>query len=209
MKKIFAITLTLSLIIVFFPSVFAEPSVSILMDQTTFSYGEKLVYTIKVSDVTGDFAIIHIRDEAGKGSSAIPIQIPESETLIASPFPFDKEIFPTGKYYIDVEYSGSKDTVEFSVVDLGKTVFPFWMKQIGYSWINGEISDGALMDGIQKAVDGDEWNIVKEMDKSNFGSIYIPKWVKTTAGWWLEEKISDDDFANVIQYLIKNKIILL
>ena len=209
MKKIFAISLTLSLIVVFFPSVFAEPSVSILMEQTTFSYGEKLVYTIKVSEVTGDFAIIHIRDEAGKGSSAIPIQIPESETLISSPFPFDKEIFPTGKYYIDVEYSGSKDTVEFNVVDTGKTVFPFWMKQIGYSWINGEISDGALMDGIQKSVEGEEWNVVKEMDKSNFGSIYIPKWVKTTAGWWLEEKISDDDFANVIQYLIKNEIILL
>ncbi len=51
----------------------SAPSVQILMEQTTFSYGEKLVYTIEVSEVTGELAIIHIRDESGKGSSAIPI----------------------------------------------------------------------------------------------------------------------------------------
>lgn len=209
MKKIFAGVLALSLIVIVFPSVFAEPSVSILMDQTTFSYGEKLVYTIKVSELTGDFAIIHIRDDVGKGSSAIPIEISELDTQIISPFPFDKEVFPTGKYYIDVEYSGSKDTAEFSVVDLGKTVFPFWIKQIGYSWLNGEISNGALIDSIQKSIDNEKWNVTKEIDKNNFDSIYIPKWVKTTTTWWLEEKISDNDFANAIQYLINKEIILL
>jgi hypothetical protein len=208
MKKIFVVIWALSLIAVVFPSAFAEPSVSILMDQTTFSYGEKLVYTIKVSELTGDFAIIHIRDEAGKGSSAVPVQISELDTQILSPFPFDKEIFPTGKYYIDIEYSGSKDTAEFNVVDLGKTVFPFWLKQIGYSWINGDISDGALIDAIQKS-DNDKWNAIIEIDENNFDSIHIPKWVKTTTTWWLEEKISDDDFANAIQYLVEKEIILL
>jgi len=35
----------------------------------------------------------------------------------------------------------------------------------------------------------------------------IPYWVKNNAGWWAEDKISDDDFTSGIEYLIKNKII--
>jgi len=35
----------------------------------------------------------------------------------------------------------------------------------------------------------------------------IPYWVKNNAGWWAEDKISDDDFISGIEYLIKNKII--
>ena len=50
-------------------------SLEIIMEKTTYSYCEKLFYTIKVSEVTGNPAIIHIRDETGKGSSAIPFPI--------------------------------------------------------------------------------------------------------------------------------------
>ena len=35
----------------------------------------------------------------------------------------------------------------------------------------------------------------------------IPYWVKNNAGWWAEDKISDDDFVTGIEYLIKEKII--
>jgi len=35
----------------------------------------------------------------------------------------------------------------------------------------------------------------------------IPYWVKNNAGWWSEDKISDDDFITGIEYLIKEKII--
>jgi len=35
----------------------------------------------------------------------------------------------------------------------------------------------------------------------------VPYWVKNNAGWWAEDKISDDDFIAGIEYLIKNKII--
>jgi len=37
----------------------------------------------------------------------------------------------------------------------------------------------------------------------------IPYWIKTNAGWWASDKISDTDFIAGIQYLIKNKIIKL
>lgn len=35
----------------------------------------------------------------------------------------------------------------------------------------------------------------------------IPNWVRNTALWWGEEKISDADFINAIQYLMKEEIL--
>lgn len=35
----------------------------------------------------------------------------------------------------------------------------------------------------------------------------VPDWVKNTAKWWSEEKISDSDFSTGIEFLIKEKII--
>jgi hypothetical protein len=56
--------------IIILPNVSAEPSAQIIMEQTTFSYGQKLVYTIEVSEITGDLAIIPI-----KNRNSIPISL--------------------------------------------------------------------------------------------------------------------------------------
>ena len=90
--------ITLSIIlaisfVLFVPDVNAEPSVTIIMEKTTYSYCEKLFYIIEVSEITGESAIIHIRDEAGKGSSAIPIPITNLQNPIPSLFVFEKEVF--------------------------------------------------------------------------------------------------------------------
>ena len=190
-------------------SAYASPSAQIVMEKTTYSYGEKLVYSIEVSEITGDLAIIHIRDESGKGSSAIPIPISQLKTDIPSPYPFEKQIFPEGKYFIDLEYSGATSTAEFMLVDLGNIVIPFQTKQIAYNWINNQVSSGILIDSIQKSVDKDAINIPYEINQQNIGGVYIPEWIKSITTWWLEEKISDETFANAFQYLIDNKIILI
>jgi len=185
----------------------AAPSVQILMGQTTFSYGEKLVYTIEVSEVTGELAIIHIRDESGKGSSAIPIEISELKTEVPSPYPFEKQVFPEGKYFIDIQYSGAENTAEFNLIDSGNVVIPFQTKQIAASWVNNEVSGGILIDAIQKTVEKDAINIPYTIDREHIDKIYIPDWVKIISVWWLEEKISDGTFANAFQHLIDRKII--
>ena len=185
----------------------ANPSAQILMEKTSFSYGERLIYTIEVSEVTGDLAIIHLRDESGKGSSAIPISISQLKTEIPSPYPFEKEIFPEGKYFIDLEYSGATYTAEFNLIDLGNVVIPFQTKQIAYSWINNQVSAGIFIDSIQKTVDAEIINLPHEIDREHIGDIYIPDWIRTITIWWLEEKISDETFANSFQYLVNEKII--
>ena len=189
------------------PNVSAAPSAQILMEQTTFSYGEKLVYTIEVSEVTGELAIIHIRDESGKGSSAIPIEIAQLKTEIPSPYPFEKQVFPEGKYFIDLQYSGAEYTAEFNLIDSGNIVIPFQTKQIAYNWVNNEVSGEILIDIIQKTVEKDAINIPYIIDREHPEKIYIPDWVKIITVWWLEEKISDGTFSNAFQHLIDKKII--
>ena len=38
---------------------------------------------------------------------------------------------------------------------------------------------------------------------------YVPSWIKDTAGFWAENKISDDDFLQSLQYLIDNDFLLI
>ena len=37
----------------------------------------------------------------------------------------------------------------------------------------------------------------------------VPDWIKNNAKWWVEGTIGDSDFTTGIQYLIKEKIILI
>jgi hypothetical protein len=191
----------------FLPQVQAEPTVSIIMEKTTYQYCEKLFYTIKVSEITGDSAIIHIRDESGKGSSAIPIAIKELENPIPSLIPFEAEIFPLGKYFLDVEYSGSEHTAEFNLIDSDNICIPEVIKQFMIEWLNDKMSDGYLMDAFQKYVDPKLITIPFEINEGNIHEIDIPDWVKNVAYWWIQGGISDKNFAQVINYLIDENII--
>jgi hypothetical protein len=191
------------------PSVYAIPTVEIAMENNTFRYCEKLFYTIKVSEVTGDPAIIHIRDQAGKSSSAVQIPISNQTNPIPSMIPFEAEIFPLGKYFIDVEYANAKDSVEFDLVDSENICIPILMKQVALSWIEDKMSDGFFIDAINKFVDKDIISIPDKINEKNLENIHIPKWVKTTIGWWLEDKISDNEVSQVIQYLINKEIIII
>lgn len=191
------------------PSVYATPSLEILMEKTNYSYCEKLFYTIIVSEVTGDSAILHITDQAGKKSSAIPIPISNLENPIPSVMPFEAEIFPPGKYTIDIEYAGAKDTAEFDLIDSENVCISTVVKQIAFSWINSQISDGFFIDAINKFVDKDIIKVPDKINEKNLEDIHIPSWVKNIAAWWLDDKISDGEVAKAIQYLINKEIIVI
>ncbi|GKS67331.1 hypothetical protein YTPLAS73_08780 [Nitrosarchaeum sp.] len=190
-------------------SVYATPSVEIVMEKTTYNYCEKLFYTIKVSEITGDHAILHITDQAGKTSSAIPIPISNLETPIPSAMPFEAEIFPPGRYFLDVEYSGGEDTALFDLLDSKNVCISTVMKQFAFSWLNNQVSDGFFIDAINKFVDKEIIKIPYNMSEKNLQDIHIPIWVKNIVAWWLDEKISDGETAKAIQYLINKEIIVI
>jgi len=202
-----ALAIILAISFVFLPAVHAEPSVNIIMEKTTYSYCEKLFYIIEVSEITGDDAIIHIRDEAGKGSSAIPIPITNLQNPVPSLIAFEAEIFPLGKYFIDVQYSGAKITSEFNLIDSDNICIPGLIKQFLIEWLNDKMTDGYLMDAFQKYVDTKLIDIPFEINDENIREIDIPDWVKNVGYWWVQGVISDKDFAQVISYLIDENII--
>ncbi len=204
-----ALPIILAISFVFLPTVHAEPSVTIIMEKTTYSYCEKLFYIIEVSEITGDLAIIHIRDDTGKGSSAIPIPITNLQNPVPSLIAFEAEIFPLGKYFIDVEYSGTEITAEFNLIDSNIVCIPEVIKPILTNWLTGNISDGFLMDAFQKYIDEEIIDIPFEINENNVYEIDIPDWVKNVGYWWIEEAISDEDFVQVVNYLIDKKIISL
>jgi len=205
--KIIMLSLILATSFASLPTISAEPSVTIVMEKTTYSYCEKLFYIIEVSEITGEPAIIHIRDESGKGSSAIPIQITNLKNPIPSLFAFEKEIFPLGKYFVDVEYAGSKFTAEFHLVDSDNICIPEAIKQFMIEWLNDKMPDGYLMDAFQRHVDPKLIHIPFEINEKNILDIDIPDWVKNVAYWWIQGGVSDKEFTQMINYLIDKNII--
>jgi len=199
----------LAISFVFLPAAYAEPTVTIIMEKTTYSYCEKLFYIIEVSEITGEPAIIHIRDEVGKGSSAIPIPITNLQNPVPALVAFDKERFSLGKYFIDIEYANVKTTAEFNLIDSNKVCLPEIIKQIIPDWLTGSTPDGFLIDALQKFVDKEIIDIPFEINGNNIFEIDIPDWVKNVGYWWISEAISDEDFAQVINYLIDENIISL
>ena len=165
------------------------------------------MYTIEVSEVTGDLAIIHIRDGAGGQSSAIPIPIEKLSNPIPSPHPFEKDIFPLGKYFIDIEYSGVTTTLEFDLIDSDNVCISEAMQPVVIRWINGEFTDGMLISGFQNIVDKKLIDIPFEFNENNIDSLYVPEWVKSIAKGWIMGIISDQMFTKNLQYLIDEKII--
>jgi len=188
-------------------AVFAEPQMTAVIEKTTYTYCEKLAYTIEVSEITGDLAIIHIRDETDKKSSAIPIPIEKLSNPIPSAYPFQKDIFPSGKYFIDIEYSGATTTLEFDLVDSDNLCISQAMKPIIIRWVNGEFTDGMLVSGFQNLVDSKLLDIPYEITEKNIDKIKIPQWVKSIGNGWIMGMISDQMFAKNLQYLIDQKII--
>ncbi len=205
--KIIILSLILVTSFATLPTSSAEPSVNIVMEKTTYSYCERLFYIIEVSEITGKPAIIHIRDESGKGSSAIPIEIKSLKNPVPSLIAFEKEVFPLGKYFVDVEYADSKVTAEFDIIDSDNICIPQVIRQFMIEWLNDKMVDGYLIDAFQKYVDVKLIEIPFEINDKNIHEIEIPNWMKNTAFWWAQGLISDKDFAQTINYLVDKNII--
>jgi len=184
--------------------VYAAPTVSIYTEKEVYSYGDFLTFTIEVSEITEDLAILHIIDESGKSSSAIPIPITELKTVVPSPFPFESEIYPLGTYTLEIQYSVSTDTTKFELIDSGKFLLPIGTKQVAVAWIEGSISDTFFM----KFLIRENPTLFSTEQNSEPENVKIPHWVKAITGWWIDEKISDKEFATALEYLIKVGIIV-
>ena len=206
-KKLFTI-LIISFLIVPTGQSFAQTTVNIYTEKEVYSYGDFLTFTVEVSEITDEFAILHIIDELGKKSSAIPIKIIDLQTMIPSPFPFEAEVYPLGMYTLEIEYSGSKTSTQFELIDSGKIVIPSWVREFAKYWYNGAISDQEFANAIEFLIK-EEIIVVPHFESvTSAGEATIPKWIKVSTGWWIDRIISDNEYALALEYLINAGIIV-
>jgi hypothetical protein len=185
------------------PKVYAAPIVKIDTDKNTYSYGDFLSFTIEVSKITGELATLHIIDESGKSSSAIPISITESKTVVPSPYPFESSVYPQGMYTLNIEYSGSSDATKFELIDSGNVVIPSWIKELARHWTSELVSDNEFAMGIEFLIKENIIVIPKIENQEENNEVKIPQWIKTSTAWWLDGKISDQEYVKSLEYLIK------
>ncbi|QLH07207.1 hypothetical protein [Nitrosopumilus ureiphilus] len=73
--------------------------------------------------------------------------------------------------------------------------------------------DGAIELGIEAARDSQilasDYTVEYKQTVTDDVKITIPAWIKDQADWWVAGSINDNEFVNSIQYLIKEKIIVI
>jgi len=97
---------------------------------------------------------------------------------------------------------------------------PIWVKNNAEWWSQGEIDETTFKNGIkfliqEKIIDVPTGpNVSVSKDDLTEGELQmdpeplpIPQWIKNNAEWWSQGAISEDDFLNGIEYLVKNGII--
>jgi len=87
---------------------------------------------------------------------------------------------------------------------------PDWIKNNAAWWSSGAIEDRDFAKGIEYMVKEKIIRIPKietEKEMATFSVEKIPHWIKNNAKWWSEGKITDEDFAVGIQYMVKEGII--
>ena len=85
---------------------------------------------------------------------------------------------------------------------------PDWVKNNAGWWADGTISDGEFVSGVQHLIKEGILAVPQTTTASAETTTEgIPDWVKSNAGWWADGTISDGEFVNGIQHLIKIGIV--
>ena len=181
------------------------PDVKIIMASEIFHYGEKLDYTIIVSDVTGDDAVIYIIDSAGMRSPLYSTPISQEETRVIAPIAFDSIIWNEGEYSLEIEYSGANDKTSFTIIDDGSIGIPYWINDLAKLWLNPpNIPDKEFAKGITYLIEQKVLDVQESGDE-----LHIPEWFKFTTAWWSSGQITDTTYAHAIQYLLNEKFMII
>lgn len=81
----------------------AEP-LAVYLDKEIYNHGDHITITITVQNITGNNAIMYIRDSQNVTSSPIPLPILDNDTVWPAPFPFERQVFAEGTYHVDIAY---------------------------------------------------------------------------------------------------------
>ena len=160
MRQYLLLILTAS--IIFSSSAYAQnvQNIEIVISSSNYNYGEKLDYTIIVSEITGEDAIIFITNTNGNKSQLLSIPISQEESRIIAPFAFDSVIWSEGTYELELQYSGATSITSFTIVNDGTIGIPYWIKDVSKIWVSGQ------------AKNAEEEKLDKLMNACGDGTVY-------------------------------------
>lgn len=182
---------------------YASSQISIVTSKQTYEYGDSLSFSITVSNVTGDTAMLEIVDQSNHTSSPIPTIITKPVSNFTAPFPFYRTTFAPGTYFIKIQYSGSNATASFQIEDSKNIVIPPQFKVVASSWAQNQTSDRLFGENISYLVNS---SVIKISGFQEQYTTVIPSWFKHDAFWWSSGAITDNDFGRTIEYLLKSGI---
>ncbi len=127
-----------------------------------------------------------------------------------------------GTYFAIASYRGEKSNeITFNIIQ-DETVneqtknqeikIPEWIRDNAKGYGNGQLDDSKQLEtfflvGIEYLVEKGILTTPDLPEQTKNQEPKIPEWVKNNAKWWADKKISDDEFINGMQFLIKNQII--
>ena len=125
-----------------------------------------------------------------------------------------------GTYVVQATYRGkTSPEIAFVVTSLGEiepSKIPQWIQNSVKWWAEDKIGDMDFVLGIQHLIregilnpPSPEEKGAKSYDPYKTIGVKIPQFVKQTALWWSQDKITDDEFFDGVQYLIKKGIIVI
>ena len=88
------------------------------------------------------------------------------------------------------------------------TSIPDWVRNNAEWWSKDLIGEDDFVSGIEYLIIHGviQVPIVPDEDSSD-DVAFVPPWIKDTAGWWAEGLVSDSEFVNGLQYLVKQGIL--
>jgi hypothetical protein len=197
------VTLSIAVLVPLGTSYGSSTQVSISTSKPIYKYGENLSFSITVSNVTGDIAVLEIVDQSNQSSSPINMIIKKPVSNITAPAPFYKTAFSPGTYFLKIQYAGSNTTTSFQLVDTGDIVIPPQFKEMASSWVQNQTSGRLFGENISYLVSS---KIIEIDNYQEQNMVEIPTWFKNDALWWSNGSISDNDFGYAIKYLIESGV---
>jgi len=127
-----------------------------------------------------------------------------------------------GTYFAIASYRGEKSNeITFNIIK-DETVneqtknqeikIPEWVRDNAKGYGSGQLDDDKQLEtffltGIEYLVEKGLLTTPDLPEQTKNQEPKIPEWVKNNAKWWADKEISDEEFINGMQFLIKNQII--
>ncbi len=196
------VTISILILTLIGPS-YGFTQISIVTSKPVYKYGDSLSFSVTVSNVTGDMAVLEIVDQSNHSSSPINLMITKPVSNITAPVPFYRTTFPPGTYFIRIQYDGTNAVSPFQLVDAENIAIPPAFKDVADSWVHNQTSNKLFGEHIAELINAE---VIKIDNYQKPNMTVIPSWFKNDAVWWSSGFISDNDFGHAIEYLIKHNI---